>query len=144
MCKLFLLKTSLNLWKQTQEQQKQTMDCLEINGFGFYVCVMECIFAQTKPWFIILSSKRVLGNGIISHVNSKGKIPHYWRLRGGLNLLHCIMQDSEPDTLLTELFWPGLLFGISGSDLDLKLIQGHRGTRKGKVLQVLANDLTNF
>ena len=33
---------------------------------------MHC--AQTRPWFI-LSSKRVLWNGVRTHVNSKGKIP---------------------------------------------------------------------
>ena len=40
------------------------------------------------------------------HVNSKGKIPLYWKLRGGLNRRCCIMQNSEPNTLLTELFKP--------------------------------------
>ena len=45
--------------------------------------------------------KKLLGTGVRSHVNSKGKIPS----TRGLNPQHCIMQDSEPDTLLTELFW---------------------------------------
>ena len=36
----------------------------------------------------------------------QGKYPLYWRLRGGLNLHRCITQDSEPCTLLTELFRP--------------------------------------
>ena len=35
---------------------------------------MGCMCAQTRPWFI-LSSKRVLGNGVRTHVNSNGKIP---------------------------------------------------------------------
>ena len=34
---------------------------------------MECMCAQTRPRFI-LSSERVLGNGVRTYVNSKGKI----------------------------------------------------------------------
>ena len=40
----------------------------------FWVCVMECMYAQTGPQFIF-SSKRALGNGVITHVNCKGKTP---------------------------------------------------------------------
>ena len=40
----------------------------------FWVCAMECMCAQTRPRFI-LSSKRVLGNEVRTHVNSKGKTP---------------------------------------------------------------------
>ena len=41
----------------------------------FLVCAMKCMCAQTRPRFI-LSSERVLGgNGVWTHVNSKGKIP---------------------------------------------------------------------
>ena len=35
---------------------------------------MECMCAQSRPQFM-LSSIRVLGNGVRTHVNSKGKIP---------------------------------------------------------------------
>ena len=47
---------------------------------------MECMYGQTRPWFI-LSSKTVFwgwvegdgrgrgGDGVIAHVNSKGNIP---------------------------------------------------------------------
>ena len=35
---------------------------------------MECMGAQTRPQFI-LSSNRVLGNSIRTHVKFKGKIP---------------------------------------------------------------------
>ena len=38
----------------------------------------------------------------------RGK-PLYWKLRGGLNQRGCIMQDSEPNTLQTELFHPKVL-----------------------------------
>ena len=54
--------------------------------------------------FSIFSSERVVGNGIRTYVNSKGKIPCTGRLRGRLNLQHCVTQNSEPNTLLTELF----------------------------------------
>ena len=47
--------------------------------------------------------KVFLGNGVRTHVNSKGKNLIYWRLRGGLNLRRCITQDSEPNTLPIKL-----------------------------------------
>ena len=39
----------------------------------FWVRAMECMCAQTSPRFI-LSFERVLGNGVRTHVSSKGKI----------------------------------------------------------------------
>ena len=39
----------------------------------FWVHIMECMCAQTRPRFI-LSSERVLGNGVRTHVNSEGKL----------------------------------------------------------------------
>ena len=59
--------------------------------------------AQIRPRFI-LSSERFFGNGVRTHVNSKGKNPVYRRLRGGSNPRRCITKDSEPNALLTELF----------------------------------------
>ena len=51
-----------------------------------------------------------LGNGVRTHVNSKGKIPLPEKLlRGGWNPQHCFKQDSQPNTLPTELFWLPLL-----------------------------------
>ena len=47
--------------------------------------------------------KEFWGNGVRIHVNSKGKI----LLRGGWNPRRCIKQDSEPNTLPTELSRPG-------------------------------------
>ena len=48
------------------------------------------------------------GDVVRTHVNSKGKIPSSGKilLRGGLNPWCCIKQDSEPNTLPTELFQP--------------------------------------
>ena len=40
----------------------------------FRVCMTEFMCEQTRPWFI-LSSEKVLGNGVRIHVNSKGKNP---------------------------------------------------------------------
>ena len=51
---------------------------------------------------LISHLKEFLGNGVRTHVNSKGEIPT--GSSGGLNLQHCITQDSEPNTLPTELF----------------------------------------
>ena len=65
----------------------------------------ECMCAQTRPRFI-LPSERVWGNGVRTHVNSKGTDPLYQRLREGSNPRRSITQDSEPNTLPTELFWP--------------------------------------
>ena len=82
----------------------------------FWVCVMECMCAQTRPRFI-LSSERVLwGNGVRTHVNSKGKIPSTVKLilRWGWNPPHCIQKDSEPNTLLTELFRPPFMICLWG------------------------------
>ena len=47
--------------------------------------------------------KEYLGNGVRTHVNSKGKIPCTERFQVGLNLGY-IVQDSKRSTLLTELF----------------------------------------
>ena len=60
---------------------------------SFWVRVMECMIAQTIPWFI-LSSESFFGNRVRTHVNSKGK-PFYWRLRGGSNPWYCIMQAKH-------------------------------------------------
>ena len=63
---------------------------------------MECMCAQTGPR-LILSSERVLGNGVRTYVNSKGKIPSTGKnLRGGSNPRRCIKQDSEPNTKPTH------------------------------------------
>ena len=36
---------------------------------------MKCMCAQTRPRFILSSERGFLGNGVWTHVNSKGKIP---------------------------------------------------------------------
>ena len=59
--------------------------------------------------------KEFLGNGFRTHDYSK-KNPLYHRLRGGLNPQRCITQDSEPNTLPTELFQPPT--GIPDSGLN--------------------------
>ena len=52
--------------------------------------------------------KQFLGNGVQTHINSKGKIPSTGKnlLRGGWNPQHCIKQDSEPNTLPTSYWRP--------------------------------------
>ena len=60
-----------------------------------------------KLGLFILSYERVfLWNGIRIHVNSMGKNSLYRKLRGRSNPQRCITQDSEPNTLPTELFRP--------------------------------------
>ena len=63
------------------------------------------IFLIQPPLFI-LSSERVLGNGVRTHVDSKGKNPLCHRPRGGSNPQCYIMQDSKPNTPPAELFRP--------------------------------------
>ena len=79
--------------------------CLGHECQDLLICTMERICAQTRPQFI-LSPKRVLGNGVRTHVDFKGKITSTGRPRGGLNLWCCIMQGREPSTLRTEVFLP--------------------------------------
>ena len=69
----------------------------------FWVRAMKCMCAQTRPRFI-LSSEGVLGDGVWTHVNSKGKIPSTGK---------CPQRSIEPATLWqwaqalpTELFRP--------------------------------------
>ena len=73
-----------------------------MNVMIFLLGAVECLCAQTGPQFI-LSSKRVLGNGVRTHANYKWKIPSTGRPCGGSNPRCCIIQDSEPNTLWTEL-----------------------------------------
>ena len=52
-----------------------------------------------------MESETMLGNGVRNHVNFKDE-NLYWRRRRGSSPRRCIMQDSEPNTLPTELFRP--------------------------------------
>ena len=67
--------------------------------------MIECMCAQTRPRFI-LSSDIVLGNGVKTNVNSKGKIPSDSEVGSESNPRRYIKQDSEPNTLPTELCQP--------------------------------------
>ena len=75
---------------------------------------MGFVCAQSRPQFI-LSFERGLGNGVRTHINSKGKNPLYRRLRGGSNPRRSITQDTELNTLLTELFRPPIQWRGSGA-----------------------------
>ena len=52
--------------------------------------------------------KEFWGNGIRTHVNSKGKVPSTGKIlhRGGSNPQRCIKQRIEPNTLPTSHFCP--------------------------------------
>ena len=73
---------------------------------NLWIHVMECVRAQTRPWFILLS-KRVSGNRVRTHVDSKGKIPSIGRLRRGSNPRCCNMQNNNPSH--NRLSYPGPL-----------------------------------
>ena len=49
---------------------------------------------------------RFLGMESEHMLTPREKSPLPKKFRGGSNLRCCIMQDSEPNTLLTQLFWP--------------------------------------
>ena len=72
---------------------------------SFWIRAMEYICAQSRPQFI-LSSERILGEWSLNPCYLQGKNHLCQRLRGGSNPRCCITQDSEPNTLLTELFQP--------------------------------------
>ena len=63
---------------------------------------------HTLDLSLYLYLKEFLGNGVRNHVNSKGKILPTGKIlpRGGLNLLRCIKQDSEPNALPTSYSCP--------------------------------------
>ena len=65
---------------------------------GMHVC--------TNETSVYLSSKRVFRESSQNPCELQGKDPLYGRLRGGSNPQRCIKQDSEPNTLPTELFRP--------------------------------------
>ena len=69
---------------------------------------MKRMCAQTRLQFI-LSSKRALWNRVKTHFDSKENIPSTTD-RGGSNPPRCTMQDSEVNTLPTELFQPPAVF----------------------------------
>ena len=71
----------------------------------FWVFVMEFAFAQTRP--LIRKSFREWSQ---NPCWVKGKYTLCWMLRGSSNPQRCIMQDSAPNILPTELFWPNRQF----------------------------------
>ena len=82
----------------------------------FWVRAMKCMCAQTRPQFILSSERVFLGNGVWTHVNSKGKIPYTGKFP---------QRRIEPATLWTaspnttnELFRP-LLHSLSLPGMQL-------------------------
>ena len=70
----------------------------------FWVRAMKCVYAQTRPRFILSSEGVFWGNGVWTHVNSKGKIPSTKNVpKGGSNPRHC---GQRAQALPTELFRP--------------------------------------
>ena len=63
----------------------------------FWVCAMECMFALIRLRFI-LSSQRVVGNGVRTHVNSKGKINPVYQRRIEPVVLHHTGQRDQHST----------------------------------------------
>ena len=72
----------------------------------FWVRVMKCMYAQTRPRFILSSEGVFRGMEFWTHVNSKGKIPSTENVpRGGSNPRRC---GQRAQALPTELFRPPL------------------------------------
>ena len=71
---------------------------------GSFVSVRWNACVHTLDLSLYSHPKKFLGNGVRTHVKSKGKIPSIgtFLLREGLNLRRCTKQDSEPNTLPTS------------------------------------------
>ena len=66
--------------------------------------------------------KELSGNGVRSHVNSKGN--SLTRGGGGSNPRRCVTEDSEPNTPAAERFWP-LSVGLgTGTDNRTSIFTG--------------------
>ena len=85
----------------------------------FWVRAMKCMCAQTRPRFILSSEGVFWGNGVWTHVNSKGKISSTGK---------CPHRSIEPATLWqraqalpTELFRPRQLSLMSGKSSVLNV-----------------------
>ena len=74
----------------------------------------ECMRAHTGPRFK-LSSERVLGKGVRTHVNSKGEIPSIRQLQAGSNPRCCITPGSDPTHQQLSCYGPNLTSKISES-----------------------------
>ena len=94
--------------------------CLGHECQYLWVRVRECMCAQRRPWFT-LSSKRVFGNEVRTHINSKGKIPctrgseegrtHDAASRRTVSPTHYQLNYSGPYGLspIWFVFWPHLM-----------------------------------
>ena len=95
---------------------------------GSFECLRWNACVHTLDLGLHSHPKEFWGNGVRTHVNSKGKIPHTEKnlLRGGSNPQRCIKQDSEPNTLpssnsgpqFTVQIWfldslPGMQWGVT-------------------------------
>ena len=66
-------------------------------------------YMSAQTWTDLYSHpKEIWGNGVRTHLNSKGKIPYTGVIlpRGVSNPQRCMKQDSEPNTLPTRYFGP--------------------------------------
>ena len=71
---------------------------------SFEVRAMKCMCAQTRPRFILSSERVFWGNGVWTHVNSKGKIPS----TGKFPQTRIEPCGQRAQALPTELFRPRL------------------------------------
>ena len=88
--------------------------CAHIQGFWSEWCISTMYHAWDTPFWsgtldirpqFILSSERVLGDGVRTYIDSQGKIPSTWGSHKG-RTHNTIVQDSEPNMVLTGLFRP--------------------------------------
>ena len=85
-------------------------------------------------------SKDFWGNGVRTHIKSKGEKKTLSRkVRGGSNRWRCIMQDSEPNTIPTELFRPQTFHTQGGrlSYLKTRPLAEAIMDSKAKILSIL-------
>ena len=83
-CGLRLLHSQLDLWMSGSFESMRWNACVHRLDLGLF----------SHP-------KEILGDGVRTHVNSKGKVPSTRKIlpRGWLNPQRCFMQDNEPNIL---------------------------------------------
>ena len=93
--------------------------CHDMNVRIFWVIAMEYMCAETRPCFI-LSSERVLENGVRTHVNSKGKIPSTGGSQEDRTCVTASRRTASPTHYQLSYDGPHPLFIFAAISFDLK------------------------
>ena len=89
-----------------------------------WVRAMKCMCAQTGPRFILSSERVFWGNGVWTHVNSKGKIPSTRKLLRTCKAYLVRCSDVQDLTEAGDSY--GLAQWVEGTHAHWSLFQNHR------------------